>query len=313
MDFALNTLTTCAIYIVLAVSFDLVIGYSGQFSVAHAAFYAIGAYGTGLIAVDFHVHIILAALAGVLIAAGFGLIIALVAIRVGGVYLVVASLSFQMVVVAALLNVSWLGGSLGVGNIPVPDLFGWQISSQWGYVILFMILAALTTGAVWVLAHSPFGRALKTLRENPVAAEALGKRQTYLKSWAFSIAGGMAGLAGAMYATYITYISSDSFGNDVNILIMAMVIVGGAGTIFGPLLGAIVLVVVPAVITFAPIPASVLGPAEQIAYALMLVVFVGLRPTGIHGLFPFGKAEGQRIIQRVRERRADAVTSKVSP
>jgi branched-chain amino acid transport system permease protein len=311
MDFVLNTLIDCAIYAVLAVSFDLVIGYSGQFSVAHAAFFAIGAYGTGLVATDFHIQIILAAIAGVAIAAGFGVLIALIAIRVGGVYLVVASLSFQMVVVALLLNVSWLGGSLGVGGIPPPGIFGLEITSPLGYVILFVILAGLTTAVVWWLARSPFGRALKTIRENPVAAEALGKRQTYLKGWAFSIAGGLAGLAGAMYATYITYISSDSFGNNVNILIMAMVIVGGAGTIFGPLLGAVLLVAAPAAITFAPIPASVLGPLEQIAYALMLVIFVGLRPTGIYGLFPFSKSGGPPTTG-VGQPKADVVTSEVS-
>jgi branched-chain amino acid transport system permease protein len=310
VDFVLNTLIDCAIYAVLAVSFDLVIGYSGQFSVAHAAFFAIGAYGTGLVATDFHVQIILAAIAGVVIAAAFGALIALIAIRVGGVYLVVASLSFQMVIVAALLNVSWLGGSLGVGGIPPPGIFGVQIISPLGYVILFMILAAITTAVVWWLARSPFGRALKTIRENPVAAEALGKRPANLKGWAFSIAGGLAGLAGAMYATYITYISSDSFGNNVNILIMAMVIVGGAGTIFGPLLGAFVLVAAPAAITFAPIPASVLGPLEQIAYAVMLVVFVGLRPTGIYGLLPFGKS-GQALAARPDEIEVDVVTSEV--
>jgi branched-chain amino acid transport system permease protein len=298
VGFVFHTLVTIAIYAVLASSFDLVIGYSGQFSVAHAAFYGIGAYATAVLALDAHIPILVAALMAALVAAAFGWAVAIIAIRIGGIYLVVASLAFQMVVIATFHNVSSLGGALGIGHISHPGIFGHYITSTREYAVIYIAVAILVALFVWWLARSPFGRALQTIRENTVAAMALGKNPTYLKSWAFAIAGGIAGLAGAMYATYVTYISAESFSNDVNILIFAMVIVGGVGTVVGPVLGAVILVALPAALTFLPISPQTLGPAEQLIYGVLLVVVVAFRPEGLIGLM--------RVPRLPRSRRSGA-------
>ncbi len=116
----------------------------------------------------------------------------------------------------------------------------------------------------------------------------MGKRLLYSKVWAFSIAGCLAGLAGGMYATYISYIGPDDFSNNVNILVIAMVIVGGAGTIFGPLVGAILLSALPPVLSLLPLPPTVIGPLEQIIYGALLVVFVLSRADGLYGLSQVG-------------------------
>jgi branched-chain amino acid transport system permease protein len=123
------------------------------------------------------------------------------------------------------------------------------------------------------------------MRESASASMALGKNPTYLKSWSFVIAGALAGLAGGMFASYISYIGSDSFGNSVNILIFAMVIVGGVGTIWGPVLGAMLLTVMPAALSLLSIPANILGPVEQVIYGALLVLIVLFRPTGLYGIF----------------------------
>jgi branched-chain amino acid transport system permease protein len=136
--------------------------------------------------------------------------------------------------------------------------------------------------AVRHLARSPFGRALTVLRENAVAAEALGKSQRHFKLWAFAVAGGLAGLAGGMYSGYLSYISPDAFSNDINVLIFAMVLVGGAATVIGPLIGAVILVSIPAALALLPLSPSWLGPVEQIAYGLALVLCAMARADGLY-------------------------------
>lgn len=286
MAFVLTTAVTVAIYVILAVSFDLVIGYSGQFSVAHAAFYGAGAYGAAIANTTFHVPILAAWSIGVVAAALCSVLISFLAIRIGGTYLVVASIAFQMVIVAIFLNVPALGGSLGVSHIQAPS----GLSSSTSFAVAYLVIAALVTTLVWWLANSPFGRSLQTMRESASASMALGKNPTYLKSWSFVIAGALAGLAGAMFASYISYIGSDSFGNSVNILIFAMVIVGGVGTIWGPVLGATLLTVIPAALSLLAIPPNILGPVEQVIYGALLVLIVLFRPAGLYSILGWRRA-----------------------
>ncbi len=287
MNLLLNTLIFIIIYIVLTVSFDLVLGYAGLFSVAHAAFFAIGAYATALLALHAGMPIELAALIGAAICAAFSAILALMSMRVGEDYLVIASFGFLSVVLATFSNIPAFGGMVGIGNIPGPSLFGPGVVGAGEYAILFGIVAALIVGVVWVLANSPFGRALKAIRENEVAAEALGKSSARFKTYAFTIAGAMGGIAGAMYASYISYISPVAFGFDVNNLIFAMVILGGAGTVFGPLLGSALLVTLPTVLSLMTLPPGWVGPVEQTGYGLLLVAFAMWRPNGLYGLLRY--------------------------
>jgi branched-chain amino acid transport system permease protein len=298
MDFLFTVLVFIAIYVVLAVSFDLVIGYTGLFSVAHAAFFAIGAYTTAIVAVRLDLPIVLAAILGALMCAASSNILALLAIRVSQDYLVIASFGFLTVVLSALVNLpSITGGTLGIGNIPPPELLGLRVAGPASYALAYLPLAGIVVALTWWLARSPFGRALRAIRENVVGAEALGKTPIYFKIWAFTIAGGLAGVAGAMYAAYISYISPDAFSNDVNILLFAMVILGGAGTTFGPLLGAVLLTVLPAVLQLMPLPPTLVGPVEQIIYGGLLVVFMMTRADGLYGLLRagIGRATGARI------------------
>lgn len=170
-------------------------------------------------------------------------------------------------------------------GIPQPSLFGWHVRTLPQYALLYILIATLIVAAAWWLAASPFGRALKAIRENQLAAESLGKNTVYFKTWVFAVAGAMAGVAGGMYAHYVTFVGPYAFTMDVSVVLFAMVILGCTGTIVGPLLGAIFLVLLPESLRFLMLPAQLQGPVRQMAYGLLLVVFMFVRPDGLYGIF----------------------------
>jgi branched-chain amino acid transport system permease protein len=284
MAFVLTELVMMAIYVVLASSFDLIIGRGGMFSIAHAAFFAIGAYATAQITAQLGVPVLLSWVLAAILCGLLSLVLAAVAVRVSSDYLVIASFGFLSIVLAILANAPGLtGGYVGLSGIPAPAIFGRIIGDDSQFAVVYLIIAAVVVLALTYLTRSPFGRSLKAIRDNPTAAEALGKRPTVAKLWVFSIAGAFAGIAGAMYASFISFISPDAFGNQVNTLIFAMVFVGGAGSILGAVIGAVVLTWIPALISLASLPAQVLGDLEQVAYGLVLVIMVMAAPGGVAG------------------------------
>jgi branched-chain amino acid transport system permease protein len=284
MSFVYTELVMMAIYVVLASSFDLIIGRGGMFSIAHAAFFAIGAYATAIFTADTGMPVLLAWVCGAVLCALLSLLLAAIAVRVSSDYLIIASFGFLSIVLAILSNVPGLtGGYVGLSDIPPPAAFGQFVGSDQQFAGFYLVIAAVVVALLVYLVRSPFGRSLKAIRDNPLAAEALGKRPTTSKLWVFSTAGLFAGIAGAMYASYIGFVSPDGFGNQVNTLIFAMVFVGGAGTVLGAVVGAVVLTWIPALLTLASLPADILGDLEQVAYGLILVVMVLALPGGVAG------------------------------
>jgi branched-chain amino acid transport system permease protein len=285
MDFVYTELAMMAIYVVLASSFDLIIGGGGLFSIAHAAFFAIGAYATALLTVQYlHLQVIVAWILSGLICAVLSLLLAAIAVRVSSDYLVIASFGFLTIVLAVLTNGGGVtGGYVGLSGVPAPSAFGRIVIGNQQFALVYLVIAVVVVLLLRYLVRSPFGRSLRAIRDNVTAAQALGKRPTGAKLWVFSIGGGFAGIAGSMYASYISFISPDAFGNQVNTLIFAMVFVGGAGTVLGAVTGAVVLTWVPALISLAALPAQTLGFLEQAAYGAILVVIVMALPGGLDG------------------------------
>lgn len=285
MQYLLHILINISLYAILAVSFDLVLGYAGLFSVAHAAFFGMGAYVAALAALHWASPFLVNLLLAALFCAAAGALLAIPAIRVGGDYLVIASFGFQTIVFTIMLN--WTDvtrGALGLRGIPQPSILGWQVRTLPEYALLYLVIAVALVAATWWLAASPFGRALKAIRENQLAAEALGKNTVYFKTWVFAVAGGMAGVAGGMYAHYVTFVGPYAFTMDVSVVLFAMVILGCTGTIIGPLMGAILLTILPESLRFLMVPAQLQGPVRQMVYGLLLVVFMFVRPDGLYGI-----------------------------
>ena len=285
-DFIVQVLVMINLYVILGVSFNLLVGYAGLFSIAHAAFYGIGAYVSALTAMKLGLPFPLAMLAGMVAAGIISALLAIPALRVSGDYLVIASFGFQIIIYSILMNlVDVTRGPAGLPGIPRPDLFGYRIPGNPPYVyfVFTLIFAALTALIAWRIGNSPFGRVLKAIREDAVATQAFGKDITRVKVTVFVVTGAMAAIAGSLYAHYITFISPSSFTIDESIFIMSLVIVGGAGTIRGSIAGAALLFALPQALRFVNLPDAAAANLRQMLYGTILVLFVIFRPQGLFG------------------------------
>ena len=277
-------LVMVGIYTILALSLNLLIGYAGIFSLAHAAIYGIGAYASALAALQLGLGswggLVVAAAAGALAAA----LVAIPSLRAAGDYYVVASFGLQVVIVTVFMN--WTGltnGHAGLPGIPRPSVFGRVIDTPFEYVALALALAAFTYAICHRLTHSAFGRVLQAIRDDEIAAQAMGKNVVLVKIVVATISSALGALAGSLYAHYITYVNPSSFTLHESIFIATIVILGGTERLAGPLVGAFILLAVPEALKFLAIPDSVAAPMRQILYGALLMVFMFVRPEGILG------------------------------
>ena len=286
MDYLLHILILIAIYSILVVSLDLIAGYTGLLSIAHAAFYGIGAYATALLSLHFQTNFLINMIFGAVGAAALGVIVAFPSLRIHDDYFVIATFGFQMIVYSVLNNwVDFTRGPLGIPGIPVANLFGFDIDNHWKFLILAVLFAGLSYLFVRKLVNSPYGRVLKAIREDEVFAQSLGKNVNAYKIQVFVIGGALASVAGNLYAHYITFIDPTSFTILESILVISMVIIGGAGSLKGPVVGAAVLIVLPEALRFVGLPSSVAANLRQIFYGSLLVVMMLYRPQGLMGEF----------------------------
>ena len=287
-------LVMVGIYAILALSLNLLIGYSGIFSLAHAAIYGIGAYASALVALKLG----LGFWGGMLIAAGVGALasalVAIPSLRVSGDYYVVASFGLQVVVLAVFMNWTDLtNGHAGLPGIPRPNVLGWVIDQPFEYVFLAAAFAVLTYGVCWRLTNSAFGRVLQAIRDDEIAAQAMGKNVVQVKIVVACISSALGAMAGSLYAHYITYINPSSFALHESIFIASLVILGGSERLSGPIVGAFLLLAIPEVLKFLAIPDTVAAPMRQIIYGALLIVFMLVRPEGILGRVRRGNAPGK--------------------
>jgi branched-chain amino acid transport system permease protein len=277
-------LVMVGIYTILAVSLNLLVGYAGIFSLAHAAVYGIGAYASALVALKlglgFWGGLVVAAVAGACAAA----LVGIPSLRVAGDYYIVASFGLQVVILTVFMNWTDLtNGHAGLAGIPRPRVFGLVIDNPFKYVVLSLALAALTYAICRRLTGSAFGRTLRAVREDEIAAQATGKNVTLVKIVITTISSALGALGGSLYAHYITYINPSSFTLDESIFIMSLVILGGTERLAGPVVGAFILLAVPEALKFLAIPDTVAAPTRQILYGGLLILFMFVRPEGILG------------------------------
>ncbi len=290
MDYLLHILILINIYIILVVSLDLIAGYTGLLSIAHAAFYGIGAYATALLSLYFQTNFLFNMLFGIIGAAVLGAIIAFPSLRIHDDYFVIATFGFQMIVYSIFNNwVDLTRGPLGIPGIPVASLFGFNIDNHWKFLILSGVFAFLAYLLIRKLVNSPYGRVLKAIREDEVFAQSLGKNVNSYKIQVFIIGGALASVAGNLYAHYVTFIDPTSFTILESILVVSMVIIGGAGSLRGPIIGAAVLVILPEALRFVGLPSSVAANLRQIFYGSLMVLMMLYRPQGLVGEFNLQK------------------------
>ncbi|HMK79563.1 MAG TPA: branched-chain amino acid ABC transporter permease [Xanthobacteraceae bacterium] len=275
-----TNLTVCALNVLLALGLDFILGYAGQLNLGHSAFYGLGAYASTLLITRLGVPFWIAFAAGVALAGLAGIILAMFAVRLRGHYLAVASLGFAVIVHQTLLNwISLTQGPLGIYAIPPPPpiaLPGFTISFS-DPAALFYLVAGFALIAYLVLdrlVRSPIGEALTAIREDEVSAASLGINISAWKVFAFGSGAALAGAAGCFYAPFVGTLVPDAFFITESFTILAMVIVGGMGTLIGPVFGAILLTLLPELLRG-------IGDLRLVVYGAALTLVVLFMPGGL--------------------------------
>ncbi len=288
MSYLLHLVVFLEIYVVVAASLNLLIGYAGLLQIAHAAYYGVGAYAGTFLMMKLGLGFLPSALLGGLTAAVLSLLVSLPAWRFRGDAFVLMSLSVQVALFAAFYNwVDLTGGPFGISNIPKPTIVDSVFATRGAVAAIYGVIVALCVGLLALLTRSPFGRSLQAVRDDELAARSLGIPARRLKVEAFAVASALVGVAGAMYAAYASYIDPTSFSLDESILMLSMVIVGGTGNVRGPFVGALTLITIPELLRFAALPDAVAAGVRSLAYGLLLVVLMRFRPQGLAGRYRF--------------------------
>lgn len=290
MDYFLHVVIIAGIYIVLAVSLDLLAGHTGRVSLASAAFYGLGAYSSALWVVKSGGGFLTGTVVGIVVACLASFLISLPSIRLHDDYFVIATFGFQVIVFNIFNN--WIEitrGPMGIPGISQPVILGWHVVSHLDFLVLAVVFAGLSYVVVGLLSSSPFGRVLHAIREDEGFAEAHGKDTVYFKVTAFAVSAALAAMAGSLYAHYIAYVDPTSFTVMESILIISMVIIGGAGSLWGPLVGAFALVTLPEALRFVDLPNAVAANTRQIIYGALLVIMMMFRPRGLVGKYGFSR------------------------
>ena len=268
------------IAITLAVSLNLINGFTGQFSIGHAGFMAVGAYSSAYFSVNYGaslaetlgggklgwvVALVLATLIGAVVAGLAGLVVGVPSLRLKGDYLAIVTLGFGQIIVVFLNNIEAVGGARGYSGIPIVKSFFW-----------IFLIAILTIVIVYNIVNSAFGRALISIREDELAAEAWASTPRATRSWPLSFPRRMAGAGGVLLAHFDGYLNPKSFEFIKSFEILIMIILGGLGSIVGSVLGAILLTV---------LPEALRGFAEyrMVIYSLLLIILMITRPQGLLG------------------------------
>jgi branched-chain amino acid transport system permease protein len=295
------------IAITLAVSLNLINGFTGQFSIGHAGFMAVGAYSSAYFSVNYGqnlaialgngkfgwiVALAIATLVGAAVAAVAGLAVGIPSLRLRGDYLAIVTLGFGQIIVVFLNNIESVGGARGYSGIPIVKSFFW-----------IFLIAILTIVIVYNIVNSAFGRALISIREDELAAEAMGVNTTRYKVMAFVISSAMAGAGGVLLAHFDGYLNPKSFEFIKSFEILIMIILGGLGSIVGSVIGAILLTV---------LPEALRGFAEyrMVIYSLLLIILMITRPQGLLGSTKAFKGWSKRLKKSASTRELESPTEK---
>ena len=298
--FAITVGTVFAIWAILTVSLNLVVGFTGLLSVGHIGFFGVGAYAMAILTSDtayeqlrteaiptfewpfFAALPVSAILAGV------------VAIAVGAVLNrfrddIFVLVSFGFAIISFNVFLSWRGltrGAFGIHDIARPEIWGWRLSGDLEFLVFVLALLALVMLVCWFIVTSSFGRVLTAIREDEEAIEVFGYQATHYKLAVWTISAMMAGLAGGLFASWTSFIDPNSFILLESMLLVCIVILGGLATIWGSLLGAMAFVLLEEGMRFLPfIPLEYVGQARLVVLGVMLVLLMLFRPQGLVGRY----------------------------
>lgn len=290
--YSLSILNEMGIAAIGAIGLNLLIGYTGQISLGHGAFLAIGAYTAGLLTGKAGMPFLLSLPLSGMAAAALGMIVGIPSLRLKGLYLALGTLAFGFIVEYILFHWDLTQGNKGM-PVPRPSLAGLVISTQTQYYYLIMTCAALITLISKNLVRTKIGRNLIAIRDRDIAAEALGINLAKYKVMAFGVSSFYAGVAGCLMAHYQRWIVPGNFDLSLSIAYIAMIILGGLGTILGSILGAILITGIPHAITFVtdlfretlPALSKVIVDLKMGIFGLIIVLTLLFEPLGLFGIY----------------------------
>ena len=282
-NYYLHIAVLSLLHILLALGLNLIAGYAGQLSLAHAAFFGIGAYTTALLTLNQHWSFWLAAPIGAVVAGLVAVAIGLPTLRLKGPYFVISSMGFGEIVRLIFLNwQSVTRGPNGLPGIPAPDPINlgfvkltFESRMESYYLILFVLFGVLIL--YYNLVNSRIGRALRAIRNEYIAAQVMGIHIAFYRILAFAGGAALAGLTGALYSGYIRFISPDTFTSGESINILIMMVIGGMGTIVGPIIGAVA-------ITYLLETMRVFAEYRLVIYGLLMFIVILYMPQGVAGM-----------------------------
>jgi branched-chain amino acid transport system permease protein len=266
------------INIIITTGLSLLMGYAGQISLGQAAFYGIGAYTTGILTTRLNLPLIFSFPLCVLLTVFIAFVVGIPSLKLRGHYLAMATLGLGEIVHIVFNELmSLTGGPSGFGNIPVMNIFGIELDSDFKYYIFVWAVVSLILYLSLNIINSRIGRALKAIHKEELTASTLGVHTSRLKLYIFVVGAGYAGIAGFLYAHYITFLSPGSFSLGFSILLVTMVAIGGMDSIWGAIIGTTVLTILPEYLRF-------FHDFDILIYGVILMAIMMLRPEGLYGI-----------------------------
>jgi len=274
------------IFALLTLSLNVLSGYAGMISLGHAGFFLIGAYTSAILTTRFAVPFPVSLAAAIVVTGASGMLLAIPALKLSGHFLAVITIAFGLVLHLLAINLEVItNGVSGISGIARPSLGPWSMRSDIAYYWLVLAVLAIVCLLVWGCVRSGYGRALRALRDDEVAAGCMGVDVKLAKIHAFVISAAIAGVAGCLYAHYVRYINPESFTIDISIRILIMMVVGGVGSILGSIVGAFVVYVLPETLRF-------LDAYYYLVFGVVIMLLMLVLPRGLVSLVPGFQAAG---------------------
>ena len=271
--YQIHVIIVCLFYVMMASSWNLIAGYTGQVSFAHAVFAGIGAYTSGILAVKFGVNPWIGVSIGIVLAGLIGLGVGVLCLKMGGIYLSLATLGFSEILYIVISNEYEV--TRGTMGLQIPGLL--KVYSKTGYFYIMLIGALITIGIIYGLIRSNLGLNFRAVQNDEKAAASLGVNVVKVRVLAFTLSSALAGLAGGLYGHYLLLITPEIPSLDLQFLVLAMAVIGGLGSFIGPIIGAFVLEILAEYI-------RAYGEFHVLVFGLVALVMARFAPEGIMGL-----------------------------
>lgn len=283
IEYLLHLANLIVIYSVLVVTMNLILGYLGILYLGHPGIYGIGAYTFAILTANGQNFLLSLFLAGVA-ASLAGFLLSLPSLRLKSHYIGMTTLGFLIIMFGLFMNLRDITrGALGIPGITRPEIFGVTLDTNGSFLIFNIVASALLLGVLYIILNSPFSKVIEAMREDETAAKTLGKNTALYKIQAFVIASFFGGIGGGILASYIGFINPNSFNTLELVTVVSMVVIGGMGSYWGSILGAIVITLIPEPLRFLDLNPEVVGALRYGIYGLLLILFMIYRPNGILG------------------------------